>query len=165
MMGTKTPEGPAIPRLTSSKQRQAAWNPFWLRRAWLGAYACLFSSLAAATLALYLISHRNNGLHALRIATETVYFWKYCPTAGTWTALQCETLLTVSKFLSPCSHSGILSITSPGCFSLGQTCPKAHRRRARSYSISSPHCNLLSCTRQLVTASGQSYWHQLLQSR
>jgi hypothetical protein len=58
------------------------WNPFWLRRVWLGAYAMLFGSMAIATLTLYIVSVREKGLGTLGIITSTVWFWKYCPTAS-----------------------------------------------------------------------------------
>jgi hypothetical protein len=62
------------------------WNPFWLRRAWLGAYAALFCVMALMTLALYIISVRKNGFEVSNTSTGSVYFWKYLPTASKYGA-------------------------------------------------------------------------------
>jgi hypothetical protein len=66
---------------TDTAQR-TMWNPLWLHRAWLGAYAMLFGSMFDTTLTLYIILVREKGLGTLDIMTGTVWFWKYCPTAS-----------------------------------------------------------------------------------
>jgi hypothetical protein len=62
---------------------QEMWNPFWLKKVWLIAYATLFGTLAVAILALYFTSIRMNGLGASKGTKEMANLWKFCPTAST----------------------------------------------------------------------------------
>lgn len=58
------------------------WNPFWLSRPWLIAYATLYFCLAGAVLALFFSATRSEGLATSKSTTEMAYFWKFLPTAG-----------------------------------------------------------------------------------
>jgi hypothetical protein len=58
------------------------WNPFWLRKSSLLAYAMLYFSLAGAVLALFFSSTRLEGLAASESTMRTAYFWKFLPTAS-----------------------------------------------------------------------------------
>lgn len=58
------------------------WNPFWYRKQTLILYASLFLLLAVTILILRFVSVRNNGLASQSQTSETIFFWKYLPTAG-----------------------------------------------------------------------------------
>lgn len=105
-------------------ENEVMWNPFWLRKMWLGAYAVLFGLLAVATLTLYLISNGRNGLGVLKNTTEMVYFWKFCPTASMYTSVRSYAFADVLQFWWRSLHYGTLSTILLGCFSLGPTSRK-----------------------------------------
>jgi hypothetical protein len=58
------------------------WDPFWLRKSSLLAYAILYFFLAGALLALFFTSTRLEGLAASRSTMRAAYFWKFLPTAS-----------------------------------------------------------------------------------
>lgn len=121
--------GPSTAK-TSKNTRPAneiMWNPFWLRRMWLGAYAVLFGMLAVATLTLYLISNRRNGLGVFNDTKETVYFWKFGPTAGMYKMTRLQKSDDLLQFWYWCWHYGTLSTILLGCSSLGVTSQKVQR--------------------------------------
>jgi hypothetical protein len=105
-------------------KNQVMWNPFWLRKMWLGAYAVLFFVLAVATLTLYLISSGRNGLKVSKNTTEMVYFWKFFPTASMYTTVTSYAFADALQFWWRSLHYGTLSIILLGCFSLGPTSRK-----------------------------------------
>jgi hypothetical protein len=100
------------------------WNPFWLRRMWLGAYAVLFGILAVATLTLYLVSKGRHGLGVFKNTTETVYFWKFGPTAGMFKTTTSHLSADLLQFWWQSLHCGTLSTILLDCFSLGPTSQK-----------------------------------------
>jgi hypothetical protein len=76
--GGSKEKGPQDIGQTSSR----FWNPFWLRKAWLVAYASLYFCLASAVLALFFSSIRSEGFASSRSVTGMAYFWKFLPTAS-----------------------------------------------------------------------------------
>lgn len=60
--------------------RPRMWNPFWLRKSILFAFAACFLCMLLVTALLYHFSVKNHGLSTQREANH--YGWKYGPTAG-----------------------------------------------------------------------------------
>lgn len=73
-----SPKGASI----STTAERTIWNPFWLQKLWLVAFAAGFTIWAVVILALYFTSERLDGLGASRGTKGMTYFWKFLPTAS-----------------------------------------------------------------------------------
>jgi hypothetical protein len=85
-------------------QRSAMWNPFWLQKSWLVAYASVFGALLTAVVALHLTSLHKNGLVSTGGTTVMIYVWRFLPTAGMFQPLSVIPNLTY-VICSPCCTS------------------------------------------------------------